>query len=102
MLHALSARTVFVGLVLLAIASMLFARLFLQAYLGLDACPLCMTQRVFVVLWGVVALIAVVHNPGGWGRRAYGLLCALAAIAGGAVAARHVWVQHLTPGSVPA
>ena len=27
-----------------------------------------MTQRAFVVLWGVVALLAVLHNPQGWGR----------------------------------
>ena len=74
MLHSLSPRLVFVGLVLFAIASMLFARVYLQAYLGLDACPLCMTQRVFVILWGVIALTGAVHNPPGWGRRGYAVL----------------------------
>ena len=102
MLQSLSARMVFLGLVLLAIVSMLFARFYLEEFLDLTACPLCMTQRVFVILWGVFALIAVVHNPDGWGRRAYGLLCALAAMAGGAVAARHVWLQHLPADQVPA
>jgi disulfide bond formation protein DsbB len=102
MLQSLSPRLVFFGLVLIAIFSMLFARLYLEEVLDLAACPLCMTQRVFVVLWGVFALIAVLHNPGGWGRRVYGVLCALAAIAGGAVAARHVWLQHLPPDQVPA
>ena len=102
MLQSLSPRLVFFGLVLMATFSILFARLYLEDVLNLAACPLCMTQRVFVVLWGVFALIAVVHNPGGWGRRAYGVLCALAAIAGGAVAARHVWLQHLPPDQVPA
>jgi disulfide bond formation protein DsbB len=102
MLQSLSPRLVFFGLVLMAIFSILFALLYLEDILNLAACPLCMTQRVFVVLWGVFALIAVVHNPRGWGRRAYGALCALAAIAGGAVAARHVWLQHLPPDQVPA
>ena len=102
MLQSLSPRLVFFGLVLMATFSILFARLYLEDVLNLAACPLCMTQRVFVVLWGVFALIAVVHNPGGWGRRAYGVLCALAATAGGAVAARHVWLQHLPPDQVPA
>ena len=102
MLQSLSPRLVFFSLLLMAIFSILFARLYLEDVLNLAACPLCMTQRVFVVLWGVFALIAVVHNPGGWGRRAYGVLCALAAIAGGAVAARHVWLQHLPPDQVPA
>jgi len=102
MLQSLSPRLVFLGLVLMAIFSMLFARLYLEDVLNLAACPLCMTQRIFVVLWGVFALIAVLHNPGGWGLRVYGILCALAAIAGGAVAARHVWLQHLPPDQVPA
>lgn len=102
MLTNLSPRLVFIALVLLAIISMLFARVYLQAYLGLDACPLCMTQRVFVVLWGVIALVAALHNPRGWGRRVYGALCGLAAGAGAAVAARHVWLQHLPEDQVPA
>ena len=70
--HAPSPRLVFIGLVLLAVVSMLFARLYLQAFLNLEACPLCMTQRVFVVSWGLIALIAALHNPLGWGRRVYG------------------------------
>ena len=102
MLQSLSPRLVFFGLVLIAVFSMLFARLYLEEVLDLAACPLCMTQRVFVVLWGVIALIAVLHNPDGLGRRVYGVLCALAAITGGAVAARHVWLQHLPPDQVPA
>jgi disulfide bond formation protein DsbB len=102
MLHSLSPRLVFVGLALLAITSMLFARLYLQAYLGLDAFPLCMTQRVFVVLWGVIALFGALHNPPGWGRRVYGALCGLAAGVGAAVAGRHVWLQHLPEDQVPA
>ncbi len=102
MLSTLSARTVFLGLLLLAIIAMVFARVFLEAYLDLEACPLCMTQRVFVIAWGVFALVALVHNPSGWGIRAYAALCALAAIAGGAVAGRHVWLQHLPEDQVPA
>jgi len=101
MLQSLSSRLVFSGLVLVSIAAMAFAMV-LEHRLGLPPCPLCMTQRVFVVLWGVIALIAVLHNPQGWGRRVYGALCALAAMTGGAVAARHVWLQHLPPDQVPA
>ena len=53
MLQSLSPRLVFSGLVLLAIISILFARLYLEEYLNLEACPLCMTQRAFVVGFGV-------------------------------------------------
>ncbi|MEH6634284.1 MAG: disulfide bond formation protein B [Halioglobus sp.] len=102
MLQAISPRLVFFALLLLSISSMLFARFYLEEFLDLAACPLCMSQRVFVVMWGVFALMAVLHNPSGWGRRLYGALCALAAITGGAIAARHVWLQHLPPDQVPA
>jgi len=102
MLRNLSPRLVFVALALLALVAMVFARYYLEGYLGLNACPLCMTQRVFVVLWGVIALVAAIHNPAGAGTRVYAVLCALAAAAGGAVAARHVWIQHLPPDQVPA
>jgi len=102
MLRSLSPRLVFAGLLLLAITSMLFARVYLQEILGLEACPLCMTQRVFVIAWGIIALIAMLHGPRGRGNRVYAALCAVAAIAGGAVASRHVWLQHLPPDQVPA
>lgn len=102
MLNTLPTRPVFFGLVLFAVVSMLFARVYLQGMLGLEACPLCMTQRLFVVLWGAIALIAALHNPVGWGRRLYALLCGLSAYLGAAVAARHVWLQNLPEGQVPA
>jgi len=102
MLQSLSPRLVFAGLVMLAVTSMAFAMLFLERYLNLAACPLCMTQRVFVVGWGVIAFIAVVHNPSSWGNRVYAALCALSALVGGAVAGRHVWLQYLPPEEVPA
>ncbi len=95
MTTSLSSRQVFLGLVLLAIAGMTFARGYLQAILGLDACPLCMTQRLFVVLWAAFALLGFIHNPNGWGRRVYALLCGASAYVGALVAARHVWLQHL-------
>lgn len=102
MLKSLSPRLVFFGLALLAVAAMLIAVYFMSGFLELEACPLCMTQRVFVAAWGIVALVAALHNPTGWGRRVYGGLCALAAAGGGAVAGRHVWLQHLPEDQVPA
>ena len=102
MFQALSPRLVFAGLAVTALVAMIFARFYLEEVLGLPPCPLCMTQRIFVVFWGGVALLAALHNPGTWGRRVYAVLCALAATAGGAVAIRHVWLQHLPPDQVPA
>jgi disulfide bond formation protein DsbB len=102
MLQSLTPRLVFFGLAIMAVIAMLFAWAYLERTLGLPPCPLCMTQRVFVVLWGVIALVAALHNPARTGRRIYATLCALAALAGAAVAARHVWIQHLPPDQVPA
>ncbi len=101
MLQALSPRLVFFGIAAVATLSMLFAY-YLEHQLELTPCPLCMSQRVFVVLAGLIALLAALHNPAGWGRRVYGGLCAIAAITGGAIAARHVWLQHLPEDQVPA
>ncbi|MBP6683514.1 MAG: disulfide bond formation protein B [Halioglobus sp.] len=102
MLQSLSPRLVFFGLAIMAVIAMLFARVYLEQILGLAPCPLCMTQRIFVVLWGVIALVAALHNPARTGRRIYATLCAVAALAGAAVAVRHVWIQHLPPDQVPA
>jgi len=102
MLQSLTPRLVFFGLAIMAVIAMLFAWAYLERTLGLPPCPLCMTQRVFVVLWGVIALVAALHNPAPTGRRIYATLCALAALAGAAVAVRHVWIQHLPPDQVPA
>lgn len=96
-----SIRGLFLSLFLLCVISMAFA-LYLQEMLQLEPCPLCITQRAFVILLGVFALLAALHNPAGWGRRVYAFLCTAAALTGGAVAARHVWLQHLPEDQVPA
>lgn len=101
MLNALNPRLVFLGIAAVAAISMAFA-FYLEHQLELAPCPLCMTQRAFVVLTGVIALLAALHNPAGWGRRLYGGLCTLTCVTGGAVAARHVWLQHLPAEEVPA
>jgi disulfide bond formation protein DsbB len=100
--YLFSSRTVFIALLAFAVASMLFARVYLEGVLGLEACPLCMTQRVFVIAWGAVALAGALHNPGMTGRRIYAGLCGASAYIGGLVAARHVWLQHLPEDQVPA
>lgn len=102
-MHALmQKRPVFLALFLIPVVAMGFAVLFLQQTLGLAPCPLCITQRVFVMLVGLFALVAFIHNPPGIGRRIYAALCTLAAIGGAAVAGRHVWLQSLPEDQAPA
>lgn len=71
--------------------------LYLEHAVGLNPCPLCIVQRVFVILFGLVCLVAAIHAPQRNGRRGYAVLALLFAVGGGATAARQVWLQ-----SVPA
>ena len=68
----------------------------------LEPCPLCMFQRITVFALGVVFAIAAIHHPRRWGSYVYAFLIAVAALATVGVAARHVYVQSLPPGSIPA
>jgi disulfide bond formation protein DsbB len=68
---------------------------------GLEPCPLCISQRIGILLTGLVFLTAVLHNPAAAGIKIYSLLGAVTALCGGAVSLRHVWLQHLPKDQVP-
>jgi disulfide bond formation protein DsbB len=68
---------------------------------GLEPCPLCISQRLGILLTGIVFLIAFLHNHGTAGIKRYAILGTFAAAAGGSVSVRHVWLQHLPPDQVP-
>lgn len=88
-------------LVFLICASLLAFGYYLEFGQGLDPCPLCIIQRLFFALVGVVALIAAIHGPRKTGVRVYSTLIALFALGGAIVAGRQVWLQHLPPDKVP-
>jgi len=83
-------------------AGLLGTGYFLQYFQGQDPCPLCLVQRGFYYGVLVVFAIAALHLPGQRGKWVYSGLGALLAAGGLAVAARHVWLQHLPPSEVPA
>lgn len=85
----------------LACAGLIAFALYLQHQLGEDPCALCIFQRGAVVALGIIFLIAGLHNPGARGNRAYASLALVATLAGGGIAARHVWLQHLPKDQVP-
>jgi disulfide bond formation protein DsbB len=82
-------------------AAMGFA-FYLQYSLYLEPCPLCMTQRIFVCLVGILAVVAVIHNPGRGGIRGYSVAGMVASLVGGGFSVRHVWLQQLPEDLVPA
>jgi disulfide bond formation protein DsbB len=74
-----------------------------QYKLGLEPCPLCIFQRIGIAALGVVFLIAGLHNPRGrWGASVYAVLIGVASLATIGVAIRHLYVQSLPPGTIPA
>lgn len=87
----------------LACAGLMAYALYAQHVLGFEPCPLCTFQRVAMIVLGLVFLAGAAHGPGtARGRRAWGVAALLAALAGVAIAARHVWMQNLPPEAVPA
>jgi disulfide bond formation protein DsbB len=82
-------------------AALLAYALYSQFYQGLDPCPLCIFQRIAVALLGLLFLGAALHHPSGRARYGYALAIGLAALLTFALAARHLYVQSLPPGSLP-
>ncbi|HTB64793.1 MAG TPA: disulfide bond formation protein B [Steroidobacteraceae bacterium] len=76
--------------------------LYTQYFENYEPCPLCIFQRITVVVLGMAFLVAAIHNPRRGGAWVYaGLIGVLALISIG-VSARHVYIQSQPPGSIPA
>lgn len=75
--------------------------LYFEHGMGMQPCPLCVLQRMCLIAAGIVALLAMIHNPATWGRRLYALIAMIPTIAGIGVAGRHVWLQNLPKDRVP-
>jgi protein dithiol:quinone oxidoreductase len=82
-------------------AALICYALYLQYVEGLEPCPLCVFQRICVIVMGVVFLVAGFHHPGRAGATVYALVQLLAGGAGIAFAGRQVWLQSLPPDQVP-
>lgn len=76
--------------------------LYLQYVKHQDPCPLCMVQRVIFIAILVTFALATLHRPARIGARIYAVVITLLSFSGVAVAARHIWIQHLPPELVPA
>lgn len=97
----MTTRTYFLAGFLASAGALAFAY-YLQYVSGLEPCPLCIFQRVAMAGVGVFCLIGLLHAPGATGHRVYAGLALLSALAGAAIAARHVWLMHLPADQVPA
>jgi len=86
---------------IVCVALVAFA-LFSQFKWGLLPCPLCIFQRIAFAALALVLLVGGLHSPRKRGGRiGYGLLALVPALAGIAIAGRHVWLTHLPADQVP-
>ncbi len=90
----------FAGL-LICIGALVFAVMYLEGVLRLEACPLCVVDRVLLIGMAAIFLVAALHNPRRFGRRVYGVLNLFIASLGISVASRHIWLQNLPADQVP-
>lgn len=75
--------------------------LYMQYVMQLEPCPLCVLQRMAVLLAGGLFLLAFLFNPKRTGSKLFSSLIGLVVIAGAAVSGRHIWLQNLPPEEVP-
>jgi disulfide bond formation protein DsbB len=89
-------------LIFLACTALMLVAFYLEYVEDMEPCALCMTQRIFIVAVGLMALFAFLHNPAQRGRRIYAILGIVLAIAGGYFSSRQLWLQSLPEDQVPA
>jgi disulfide bond formation protein DsbB len=90
-------RIVFAAIFATCIGLDLFAIYYLQEWLGLEPCPMCILQRYAYFAIAGVALVGAIWNPRGKALKTLAALVVLFAILGGGVAARHSYIQHYPP-----
>ncbi|MDY7567073.1 disulfide bond formation protein B [Pseudomonas sp. RTC3] len=76
--------------------------LYLEYGVGLRPCSLCILQRAFLITFGVVCLVAVVHSPDKAGWRMYSFIALLCALSGAVAAGSQVLLQSPLRGDVAA
>lgn len=67
----------------------------------LEPCPLCISQRIAILITGLIFLIAAIHNPKACGLKAYSITGFITALFGAGISTRHVWIQNLPEEEVP-
>ncbi|OUR64247.1 disulfide bond formation protein B [Methylophaga sp. 42_25_T18] len=95
-----SSRTVFI-LGFLFCLSMLSVAGYFQFVEHFEPCPLCILQRVAILIIGLVFLLAAIHDSTVVGVRVYGGLITLFSLLGGSISAWHVRLQNLPADQVP-
>lgn len=88
--------------IFLGCTGLILVGLYMQYFMDLYPCPLCITQRVFIIAVGLTALLAFIVNPGRAATRVFSFFGFLFAVIGGSFSARQLWLQSLPADQVPA
>jgi len=78
--------------------SMIATALIMEHVMGLVPCPLCLMQRVWMIIVGTIAVAALAH---GRSIGIYPLLGVVTAGIGGGFSIRHLYLQTLPPNEAP-
>ena len=85
----------------LACTGLIATAYYMEYVMYLDPCPLCMVQRIAIILIGMACLAAVLHNPRRRGQQSYAWVQLILCVGGGATASRHIWLQNLPSDKIP-
>lgn len=77
------------------------AALIMEYFFEMEPCPLCISQRVFIILVGFAALLGAALSNKKVGLIFSAGLGIVLAFIGGSISARHVWIQNLPAEEVP-
>jgi disulfide bond formation protein DsbB len=70
---------------------------YLEVYKGMIPCPLCMLQRIVLMVLGILFLIAMMFPMKAMGSFFIGLSSLLTCVGGILLSGRQVWLQHAPP-----
>ena len=87
--------------VFLACAGLIATAYYMEYVMYLEPCPLCMVQRIAIILIGIVCLAAFLHNPARRGQIAYSVTQLIFCLGGASAAGRHVWLQNAPADKIP-
>lgn len=88
--------------VFLGCVGLMAVGLYMQHFMDLVPCALCITQRIFIIATGAWALIGVLAHNLVPLRKILSFLAVISAITGGFFSSRQLWLQSLPEDQVPA
>ena len=89
-------------IVALGCAGLMAIALYMEHFMALEPCHLCIMQRVMVIGAGIITFAAALHGPAALGTRVYGILTVLTVSVGAGLSMRQLWLQSLPEDEVPA